>query len=113
MQASASSLSARNLSASERFWKWTEIVRNGSFEEVKTAYQTYVVSGSVSINVGSDAPISLGRTVLHEASSIGRLPVIKMLIETGGAEVDSRDSTGATPLMLLALGGHHEACRYL
>ncbi|KAH6685439.1 ankyrin repeat-containing domain protein [Plectosphaerella plurivora] len=48
---------------------------------------------------------------VHKAANMGRLGCLKILLEDGKADIDSRDGVGRTPL--IAGAGHPEIVRYL
>lgn len=59
----------------------------------------------------------LGRGILHLAASKGQIKVITVLIidlvSKRKLDINSRDSSGNTPLLLAAASGHSEMCRLL
>ncbi|KAI3859141.1 hypothetical protein MKX03_017847, partial [Papaver bracteatum] len=54
-----------------------------------------------------------GRGSLHIAAEGGRINVCKYLLETWKFDVDSKDTTGITPLYHAIFNGHLDAVRYL
>ncbi|PRP89322.1 peptidase S41 [Planoprotostelium fungivorum] len=53
-----------------------------------------------------------GRTPLHWASLGGHVELVSLLLELG-ADVESRDITGCTPLVSAVFNGHLDACKVL
>jgi hypothetical protein len=58
------------------------------------------------------AYIGDGRTALHQASSVGNIWVVKLLI-AHGADVNAKNSIGETSLHLASRFGHLEAAQFL
>lgn len=57
--------------------------------------------------------LSFLRTALHIAAADGKLDLVKLLVEKGGASTRVRDRWGATPLLEAAKGKHPDAVDYL
>ncbi len=54
-----------------------------------------------------------GWTALHFAADAGHLDVVQILLEQGGAQVDSLNSNGDTPLSIAAERGQWDVARWL
>jgi 26S proteasome non-ATPase regulatory subunit 10 len=54
-----------------------------------------------------------GSQPLHRAAGTGRLDLVKLLVEEAGAGIDVRDGSGASPLLVAAVGGHAACAVYL
>ena len=66
-----------------------------------------VASGKVSVNGKRD------RTSLHLAAALGRLQMVRYLVEEAGADLRVRDDSGSTLLDLATRNGRLEVVRYL
>ena len=71
------------------------------------ALKWLVASGQVSVNGQRD------RTSLHLAAALGRLEMVRYLVEEAGADLRVRDDKGSTFLDLAANNGRLEIVRYL
>jgi ankyrin repeat protein len=60
-----------------------------------------------------DSKDSYGHTPLSRAAERGREAVVKLLLETGKADVDSKDPYGRTPLSRAAESGHEAVVKAL
>jgi len=54
-----------------------------------------------------------GRNVLHHSAIGGNLQIIDTVLKTSNLDVDCRDSSGKTPLMLAAMNNHPSAVEFL
>lgn len=70
----------------------------------------FALSGNIASRVGQQ--VSRRGTPMHLAAGKGFTPIIKLLVQAG-AEVDSRNELGQTPLFLAALANSKEAVEYL
>ena len=55
----------------------------------------------------------LGQTALHKAAALGRLKMVKDLIEIGGVDPSHTDPWGTTGADKARLHGHLEVVKYL
>ena len=69
--------------------------------------------GELNGQIHMDARGYCRATALHLAAENGHLEVVRLLLATGKAEVDSKDKYGRTPLSWAAENGHLEVVRLL
>ena len=86
---------------------------NGGPTQCRTALVTACGLGhrnavAALLAAGADANLAdhLGMSPLARAARTGSVPIVKLLLERGGAAVDSRDCRSNTPLMDAAICGH-------
>ena len=60
-----------------------------------------------------DAQDYQGNSPIHWATEIGRLDIVKLLVEEAGVDLRLRNARGMSPLDLAASYGHLEIVRYL
>ncbi|CAG0885212.1 unnamed protein product [Cyprideis torosa] len=74
-----------------------------------------VLKAALEAGAAIGAHDSMGRTVLHRCSRLGRTQVVELLLEEGGASVDSldEDTNSITPLCCAGAGGAVDVCRLL
>ncbi|KAF6829737.1 hypothetical protein CMUS01_08023 [Colletotrichum musicola] len=72
----------------------------------------YLLEFFKGIDINEKNPLT-GRTYVSLAAECGRADIVKMLVLSRGADFQSRDSTGQTPLGLAILGRHSEVFEFL
>lgn len=83
-----------------------EAGRRGDLEHV----QFLIGSESIDVNIPGKL---FGRTLLHEVSFQGHLPLVIYLVNDAKADIHAWEKSGYTPIHLAAMGGHPLVVEFL
>jgi ankyrin repeat protein len=86
---------------------WTPLMR-AVYENRFAAVSLFLQSGEVDLEAADDS----GATALHHAAARGYVEVAQLLV-TNGAELDSKNAEGLTPLAMARQKHHPKMVRYL